>query len=95
MGVVNAMATLAQECSGLVPDVLTRPECGSTVLVIEDDRFVREAACEVLGESGFDVIAVESVAGAQACCFFDAGRVDAVLCDACCRMEAELNYVAV
>ena len=76
------MATLAQKCSGLVPDVLTRPECERTVLVIEDDRFVREAACEVLGESGFDVIAVESVAGAQACCFFDAGRVDAVLCDA-------------
>ncbi|PYV59372.1 MAG: hypothetical protein DMG97_02155 [Acidobacteria bacterium] len=95
MGMLNAMATLAQKCSGLVPDVLTRPECERTVLVIEDDRFVREAACEVLGESGFDVIAVESVAGAQACCFFDAGRVDAVLCDACCRMEAELNYVAV
>src|SRR5437867_199315 len=44
MGMVNAMATLAQKCSGLVPDVLTRPECERTVLVIEDDRFVREAA---------------------------------------------------
>jgi len=79
---VNAMATLAQEFCGPVPDVQTRAGCGRTVLVIEDDRFVREAACEVLRESGFDVIAAESAAGAQSCCFFDAERVDAVLCDA-------------
>jgi len=49
---------------------------------VEDDRFVREAVCEVLRESGFDVIAAESAAAAQTCCFFDAERVDAVLCDA-------------
>jgi len=77
---VNAMATVAQECA--IPPVLGEPECGRTVLVVEDDRFVREAACEVLRESGFDVLAAESAAAAQACCFSDAERVDAVLCDA-------------
>ena len=79
-GLVNAMATLAQECA--IPPVLVEPEYGRTVLVVEDDRFVREAVCEVLRESGFDVIAAESAAAAQTCCFFDAERVDAVLCDA-------------
>jgi CheY-like chemotaxis protein len=76
---VNAMATLAQECA--MPPVLADPEAGRTVLVVEDDRFVRDAACEVLRESGFGVIAAESAASAQGCFFFDAERVDAVLCD--------------
>jgi DNA-binding response OmpR family regulator len=74
------MAILAQEC--VIPAVRVNPECGRTVLVVEDDRFVREAACEVVRESGFDVITAESAAAAQACFFFDAERVDAVLCDA-------------
>ena len=52
------------------------------VLVVEDDRFVREAACKVLTESGFNVLAAESAAAAQARFFVDSERVDVVLCDA-------------
>jgi DNA-binding response OmpR family regulator len=74
------MATLAHECA--IPPVLPDPEIGRTVLVVEDDRFVREAACEVLRESGFDVVAAESAAAAQARFFVDSERVDVVLCDA-------------
>ena len=97
------MATLAEECA--IPPVLVNPEYGSTVLVVEDDRFVREAACEVLRESGFDAIAAESAAAAQACCFFEVERLDAVLCDAmlpdgsgvelCRRLAAENSALRV
>jgi DNA-binding response OmpR family regulator len=100
---LNAMATLAQECA--IPPVPVEPEYGRTVLVVEDDRFVREAACEVLRESGFDVIPAQSAAAAQACCFFEVDRVDAVLCDAmlpdgsgielCRRLVAEKSALRV
>ena len=74
------MATVAQEWA--IPPVLVNPPCGRTVLVVEDDRFVREAACKVLTESGFNVLAAESAAAAQARFFVDSERVDVVLCDA-------------
>src|SRR6266480_1698821 len=91
------MATVAQEWA--IPPVLVNPPCGRTVLVVEDDRFVREAACKVLTESGFNVLAAESAAAAQARFFVDSERVDVVLCDAmlldgsgvelCLRLVAE------
>jgi CheY-like chemotaxis protein len=77
---VNTMATVAQACA--ISAVVVAPEFARTVLVVEDDRFVREAACEVLRESGCDVLAAASAAAAQACFFVDPERVDAVFCDA-------------
>jgi two-component system, cell cycle sensor histidine kinase and response regulator CckA len=50
--------------------------------VVEDDRFVREAACELLRESGFAVQVAENAAAARTCFFSDGTRVDVLLCDA-------------
>jgi CheY-like chemotaxis protein len=74
------MATLAQEFA--VPSFLARPEFGKTVLVVEDDRFVRRAASELLRESGFEVLEAESVVAAWTLFWMEHQLVDAVLCDA-------------
>jgi DNA-binding NtrC family response regulator len=74
------MATLAQECS--LPISLALPEYRRAILVVEDDAFVRKAACELLRDSGFDVLESESAAVARAVFSFNRAIIDAVFCDA-------------
>jgi DNA-binding NtrC family response regulator len=55
---------------------------GKNILVVEDDAFVRRAACELLRESGFEVLESENAASARAIFRFNKAIIDAVFCDA-------------
>ena len=52
---------------------------GAVVLVIEDDRAVRELICDILKSAGYEVDSVESSsAGYDRLC---AGGIDVIVCD--------------
>jgi CheY-like chemotaxis protein len=51
------------------------------ILVVEDDAFVRKAACELLRESGFEVLESENAVSARAMFRFSKAAFDAVFCD--------------
>jgi CheY-like chemotaxis protein len=97
------MATLSEEC--FAPGVVVQPACGNTILVVEDDRFVRVAACELLRESGFDVYEAENAAAVRACFFSRRTQIDALLCDAvlpdgngfelCSQLQADIPTLRV
>ena len=50
--------------------------------MVEDDAFVRKAACEVLLESGFDVLESENAVAARSVFSFNREIIDAIFCDA-------------
>jgi len=78
--VPSPVATPSHEL--LLPGVLGRHEFGKTILVVEDDPFVRSAACELLRELGFEILEAQNSAAARHIFFFDHARVDLVVCDA-------------
>jgi len=53
-----------------------------TILVVEDEAFVREATCELLKERGYHVLWAEDAATAKILFSWYANEVDLVLCDA-------------
>jgi len=53
-----------------------------TILVVEDEAFVREATCELLKECGYHVLWAENAATAKILFSWYATEVDLVLCDA-------------
>jgi DNA-binding NtrC family response regulator len=56
--------------------------CVETILVVEDERIVREATCQVLRELDYCVLAAENAAAARKM-FLDHSRdIDLLLCDA-------------
>jgi CheY-like chemotaxis protein len=74
------MASVGREV--FVPKLMSAPECAQTVLVVEDDPFVRRGVCAVLREAGFGVVGAENAARAQAKLFFEGTDFDAIVCDA-------------
>ena len=58
------------------------PWRGATVLVIEDERFVREVTCEILREAGYRVLQAESASGAKTVFRRHGNRIQLLLCDA-------------
>jgi len=73
------MATLAQEFS--FQSFLIQPECGRSILLVEDDRFVRSAAGELLRGWGWEVLEAQNAATAQDIFCRHAARVHALVCD--------------
>ena len=70
---------VAREC---VPNPQVALGCIETILVVEDERIVREAACQVLRELDYYVLAAESATAARKI-FSDHSRdIDLLLCDA-------------
>jgi len=53
-----------------------------TILVVEDEAFVREATCELLKECGYHVLWAENAATAKILFSWYTMEVDLVLCDA-------------
>ena len=53
-----------------------------TILVVEDDDFVRDVTCELLRESGYEVLSAESAAVARFLFSVHCKRLDLLLCDA-------------
>ena len=53
-----------------------------TILVIEDDPFVRRATCELLADASHDVIDAENATTAQGLFARNSARINAVICDA-------------
>src|SRR5262245_41927209 len=74
------MATVVEEFP--VSKLMAPLESARTVLVIEDDPFVRCAASEVLRNAGFDVLEAENAQRARALFRFHRPHVDAIVCDA-------------
>ena len=70
---------LIQECPSA--GLLAAYEQNTTILVIEDDPFVRRATCELLTNAGYH--ATEAANATIACRLFsrDSLRIDAVVCD--------------
>jgi len=68
-----------QECTQ--PELITETGFYKTVLVVEDERLVRVATCELLRESGFDVLAAENAAAARCLFSQSAEDIDLLLCD--------------
>ena len=64
------------------PVVLMSGQGCETILVVEDERFVRDVTCELLSEVGYHVLSAESAAVAKR--FFVRGmqQIDLPLCDA-------------
>jgi CheY-like chemotaxis protein len=52
-----------------------------TILVVEDSESLRELACEILGENGYEVLEARSGAAAVECARRHPGRIDVVLTD--------------
>jgi CheY-like chemotaxis protein len=56
--------------------------CVETILVVEDERIVREATCQVLSQLDYCVLAAENATAAREI-FLDHSRdIDLLLCDA-------------
>lgn len=53
-----------------------------TILVIEDEPFVREVTCEILRDAGYRVVWAESATAARAIFLQDGGKIQLLLCDA-------------
>jgi CheY-like chemotaxis protein len=58
-----------------------RPECGRSILLVEDDRFVRGAAGDLLRGWGLQVLEAQNAATARDIFSRRAVRVHALLCD--------------
>ena len=58
------------------------PHVRKTILVVEDEAFVREATCDLLEERGYHVLWAENAATAKTLFSWYASEVDLVLCDA-------------
>lgn len=57
------------------------PSRRATVLVVEDDRTVREVVQRILGQAGHRVVEADSIAAAMAAMASAGGPIDLVLCD--------------
>lgn len=62
--------------------VQSKSRLAKTILVVEDETFVREVTCEVLKQCGYRVLPAESAGTAKAlfCCYQE--QIDLLLCDA-------------
>jgi two-component system, cell cycle sensor histidine kinase and response regulator CckA len=58
------------------------PHGTKTILVVEDEAFVREATCDLLEERGYHVLWAENAATAKILFSWYASEVDLALCDA-------------
>ena len=70
--------------------LLSPPRQCRTVLVIEDDGFVRRAACEVLTDFGYIPLGAANGALVRAAFARKQGRIDVVVCDAVLPDATEL-----
>ena len=51
------------------------------ILIVEDERFVRESSCVILREAGFEVFAAGSAAQAKRLCAMQPKQVDLLITD--------------
>ena len=77
---MNTTALLLDECCS--PVLITRLDSEKTILIVEDDDFVRRATCELLSNSGHHVLEARNAATARALVAFDSQRIDLLVCDA-------------
>jgi two-component system, cell cycle sensor histidine kinase and response regulator CckA len=68
MGTENAR-TLQETADWFCRPEEDRPNRTGTILLVEDEDFVRRVACEVLLTAGYSVLSAKN--GAEALCFFD------------------------
>jgi DNA-binding response OmpR family regulator len=73
------MIVTAQEV--LLPTILPQPEFGKCILVVEDETFVRSAACEMLRCLEFEAVETRDAASARDIFGRNPARIDAVFCD--------------
>jgi len=64
------------------PAVRKRPPVRTTILVIEDERFVRNVTCELLRHSGYRALPAECATAAQRIFQRHGERIQLLLCDA-------------
>jgi DNA-binding NtrC family response regulator len=64
------------------PGVVKRPEKGVTILVVEDECFVRDVSCEILRGAGYRVLGAESAVAARRVFLRYGKRIQLMLCDA-------------
>ena len=62
--------------------VRKRPQAKVTILVIEDERFVRDVTCEILRQAGYRVLGAECAAAARRVFDRHGKRIHLLLCDA-------------
>jgi two-component system, cell cycle sensor histidine kinase and response regulator CckA len=59
-----------------------RRETGATILVIEDERFVRDVTCEILRDAGYRVLQADCAEAARKVFQRYGKRIQMLLCDA-------------
>jgi two-component system, cell cycle sensor histidine kinase and response regulator CckA len=64
-----------------VRPAVRRRETRATILVIEDERFVRDVTCEILGHAGYRVLQAECAASARRVFRRYGKRIQLLLCD--------------
>jgi len=90
------------------PTATKRREAGITILVVEDEQFVREVTCEILRHAGYRVVQAECAATATKMFLRQRKRIRLLLCDAVLpdssgallsqtlrRLSPELNVIVV
>ncbi len=63
------------------PAVRRRPETSVTILVIEDERFVRDVTCEILRHAGYRVLQAKCAVAARRVFLRCGKRIQLLLCD--------------
>src|ERR1700757_3564456 len=62
--------------------VRKRTNADTTILVIEDERFVRDATCQILRDAGYRGVQADCAAAARALFGHRSKRIQLLLCDA-------------
>jgi len=73
------------------PVVLMSGQDCQTILVVEDERFVRDVTCELLSEVGYHVLSAESAVVAKGFFFPGMQPIDLLLCDAVLSDESGVD----
>lgn len=76
------MVSSSQQLTENHPGVWARLGHHKTILVVEDDGFVRQATCELLTNSGHFAVAAKDAATARSDFSRDSTRIDVIICDA-------------
>lgn len=66
----------------VLPAVRERRRTSVTILVIEDERFVRDVTCEILRDAGYRVLQAECAVAARRVFLGHGKRIQLLLCDA-------------